>query len=36
LLVIHLQGEVFMPNKVFNPFLKTKEILEKYKKEKLD
>jgi calcineurin-like phosphoesterase len=36
LLVIHLQGEMFMNYKVVNPFLKAKEILKKYEKEKLD
>ncbi|MDD2907576.1 MAG: TIGR00282 family metallophosphoesterase [Candidatus Gracilibacteria bacterium] len=36
LLVIHLQGEVFMNHKVTNPFLKAKEILELYKDENLD
>ncbi len=36
LLVIHLQWEVFMNHKVYNPFLKAKEILEKFKLEKLD
>ncbi|MDD3794282.1 MAG: TIGR00282 family metallophosphoesterase [Candidatus Gracilibacteria bacterium] len=36
LLIIHLQGEVFMNHKVTNPFLKAKEILELYKGENLD
>lgn len=36
LLVIHLQSETFMPVKVSNPFLKAREILDKFKKEDLD
>ncbi|MDD3145039.1 MAG: TIGR00282 family metallophosphoesterase [Candidatus Gracilibacteria bacterium] len=36
LLVIHMQGEVFMNHKVTNPFLKSREILDSYNGEKLD
>ena len=36
LLVIHLLDEIFMPHKVYNPFLKAAEIIEKLKNEKLD
>jgi calcineurin-like phosphoesterase len=36
LLVIHLQGEIFMNHKVNNPFSVVEKILEKYKNDKLD
>lgn len=36
LLMIHLIGEVFMPHKSFNPFLKAEEILKIHEEEKLD
>ncbi len=36
LLVIHLIGEIFMHHKVYNPFLKAREILEELKDEKID
>jgi metallophosphoesterase (TIGR00282 family) len=36
LLIIHLQWEIFMAHRVFNPFIKAKEILEIYKNENID
>jgi calcineurin-like phosphoesterase len=36
LLVIHLLSETFIHHKLFNPFLKVDEILEKFSSEKLD
>lgn len=36
LLLIHLQWEVFMNHRVYNPFLKADEILEEFKNENLD